>query len=419
MKNTENIKFKFPEKYWEVIENSSIVPDFDKFIEMATNGQLELTKNNVLSMASAKIVNENIVRKIPMQLARPAIKSFPNVLSLFILFRLSGLGKVEIRGEKRFLKVKPEMLEQWNEFTNVDKYFYLFSLTFSNFSFEPIGDGDGVFQFGNIIRKLASIKRNWKPDKFEVELFFESYKYKTIFMAFDMFGLIKIEDAAPIEKQGWNILSVQSKSFTKAEWEVMHDLIVTTMFADVDIDNEPDNDYSFSVEDIEEVGRGNRFADKITEIIPEFRGRLKIELENRTGIHYFRASLGKVWRILKIDSRNSLDHLCNAVLEAFDFDYEHLYDVKFTSTFGYDLTFNGAPDITYAEYPTTEDITIGKLPIHINDEMVFTYDYGDYWQFTITFEKIEPLKNHTKKIPDIELLKSNGDAPEQYPGWDD
>lgn len=126
MKNTENIKFKFPEKYWEVIENSSIVPDFDKFIEMATNGQLELTKNNVLSMASAKIVNENIVRKIPMQLARPAIKSFPNVLSLFILFRLSGLGKVEIRGEKRFLKVKPEMLEQWNEFTNVDKYFYLF-----------------------------------------------------------------------------------------------------------------------------------------------------------------------------------------------------------------------------------------------------------------------------------------------------
>ena len=417
MENTENIKFQFPKNYQEVINSSTIVQDFDKFIEMAINGQLELTKNNVLSMASAKLLNEHIIRKIPMQMTRPAIKSFPNVLALFILFRLSGLGKTEIKGKKQFLKVKQEMLEQWNEFADVDKYFYLFSLTFANFSFEPIHDGDSVFGFEVILERLTKVKRRWFPNKFENERFFGMYKYKTIFIALDMFGLIDIEDAPPKEKQGWNVLSVQPKSFMMGAWEMLRQLRLNCIF-EISDDGEELDDDSFSVEDIEEVGRIYRFAEKISEVIPDFTERLKINMENRTGIHYFTASLGKVWRILKVDPRNTLDDLCYAVLNAFNFDYDHLYDVRFTSIFGYELTFHGAPDISYAEYPATEDISIGKLPIQINDEMVFTYDYGDTWQFTIVFEKIEPKKKETKKIPGIEIVESKGEAPEQYPDWE-
>ncbi len=423
MKNTENIKFKFPENYKEVIENSTIVPDFDKFIEMAINGQLELTKNNVLSMASAKLVNEQIIRKIPMQLARPALKSFPNVLTLFILFRLSGLGGIKIKGKKRFLSVKSEMMEQWDGFSDVDKYFYLFSLTFANFSFEPIHEGDIIFEIEIILERLTKLKRRWAPDKFEKERFFGMYKYKTIFIAFDMFGLIDIEDAPPKEKEGWNVLSVQPKSFMPGEWEVLRKLKLDSMFAvsgyDEEFDNELDEDDGFSVEDIEEIGRVNRFADMISEVIPDFTERLKINIEQREGFHYFKVKLDDIWRILKVDHRYTLDDLCYAVLEAFDFDFDHLYDIKFTSTFGYDLTFHGAPDIGYAEYPTTEDVSIGKLPIQINDEMVFTYDYGDYWQFTIVFEKFESTTKETKKLSAIEVVESKGNPPEQYPGWDE
>jgi hypothetical protein len=88
------------------------------------------------------------------------------------------------------------------------------------------------------------------------------------------------------------------------------------------------------------------------------------------------------------------------------------------SSFGYSLTFNGAPEISYAEYPTTEDILIGDLPIKINDKMNFTFDYGDNWQFSILLEKIEVIKKEANEIPEIEIIKINGKAPEQYASWD-
>lgn len=416
--NIEKMKFQFHENYKDIIDNSSIVHDFDKFTEMAMDEQLELSKNNILSMSSSKLVNEVIIRKIPMQMKRPLIKSYPNVLALFILFSLSGLGKKEIKGKKRFLRVNPKMLEQWKQFTDVDKYFYLFSLTFTNFSFEPINDGNSDFEFDIITKKIAKIEGKWIPDKYDAERFFKMYKYKTVFVTLNMFGLIDIEDASPLENQGWNIVSIQPKSFMKDVWGIISKLKYNYKFSISDDHEELDDDYSLTIDDVEEVGSTHRFADKITELIPEFTQRLTIDMGNKSGTYYFKAYLGKAWRTLKIDYRNPLDDLCYAILDAFDFDYDHLYDVSFLSTFGYSLTFHGAPEISYAEYPTTADITIGVLPIQINDEMIFTFDYGDNWQFTIILEQIVPIKNATNEIPDIEIIDIKGKAPEQYPSWE-
>ena len=416
--NTEKIRFQFHENYKDIIDNSSIVRDFDKFIEMAMDGLLELSKTNILSMSSTKLVNEIIIRKIPMQMKRPLIKSYPNVLALFILFSLSGLGKKEIKGKKRFLRVNTKMLEQWKQFTDVDKYFYLFSLTFTNFSFEPVNDGKSDFEFNIITKRLAEIKKKWIPDKYESERFFGMYIYKTIFMTLNMFGLIDIEDAPPIENQGWNIISIQPKSFMRDIWDIITKLKFNCSYPISDDDEEIDDDYSFTVDDIEEIGSTHRFADKITELIPDFTQRLTINMGNKSGTYYFKVNLGKAWRILKVDYRNSLDDLCYVILEAFDFDYDHLYDVTFLSSFGYSLTFHGAPEISYAEYPTTVDISIGILPIQINDGMIFTYDYGDNWKFTIILEQIEPIKNETNEIPDIEIIDIKGKAPDQYPRWE-
>ena len=182
--------------------------------------------------------------------------------------------------------------------------------------------------------------------------------------------------------------------------------------------DELDEDYSFTIDDIDEIGRTHLFADKITELIPDFTQRLRINMENKPGTYFFKVKLWKAWRILKVDYRYSLDELCRDILEAFSFEYDHLYDVTFLSTFGYSLSFHGAPNLGFAEYPSTDDITIGFLPILINDEMIFSYDYGATWKFTIILQKIEPIKNETNKIPDIELIDFKGEAPEQYPSWE-
>ena len=418
--NKDVLKFQFPDNYLEIIKDSSIVGDFDKFIELAINGQLELSKTNTLSASAAKLINKTITRKIPMQMARPVLRSFPNVLALFILFNLSGLSKTEIKGKKKYLSVNKKMLKQWELFTDVDKYFYLFSITFSNFSFESINEGNSYLEFSFITTKLAELKKRWIPEKFELDLYFKMYKYKTIFMALNMFALLDIEDAPPIEKQGWNIVSIEPKSFMMNIWKTINDLNVACRYAvfdengGADSNEELDFDYSFSIEDIEEIGVTSRFTDEISKVIPEFTKRLTLEMPNKTGIFQFKVSLGTVHRTLKIDSRKLLNDLCYAILNAYDFDFDHLYDIKFISTFGYKLVFNGAPEISYAKYPTTSDINIGSLPIQINDEMVFTYDYGDNWKFKITLEKFDAIKKQTKIIPDTEVINIKGKAPEQY-----
>lgn len=414
--NTEIIRFQFDDNYKDIIRSSSIVRDFDKFIDMANDGLLELSKNGVLSMSSAILVNDTILCKIPVRLKRPMIKSFPNVLSLFILFSFSGLREIEIKGKKKYLRVNAKMLEQWKQFSDVDKYFSLFSLTFTNFTFEPINERGGVFEFDLIMRSLAGIKGKLDANN-STEYFFNMYQYKTILTTLNMFGLIDIEDAPQLENHGWNIKSIQSKRFMSKNWDIINKLRTDCLFSRSD-DDENSEDCRFVVGDIEGIARNLRFADKITERIPEFSGRLKIEIDNRPGIYFFKANIGKAWRIYKADYRNSLDNLCYSILKSFDFDFDHLYDVTFMSSFGYSLTFNGAPEISYAEYPTTEDILIGDLSIKINDKMNFTFDYGANWQFTIVLEKIEVIKRETNEIPDIEIIEINGKAPEQYPSWD-
>ncbi len=416
MDNKTEPKFEFPKNYQEIIDESSIVRDFDKFIEMAIDGKLELTKNNILTLASLKLLNENIIRTISIKMKRPLIRSYPNILALFVLFSLSGLGKKGKKGKKKILELNSEMLEQWKQFTDVDKYFYLFSLLFTNFSFETINDGRSDIDF--FVMELAKKEKELFASDMGGSFLFEMYKYKTVLVAFDMFGLVTVKGTNKSKNKSWNIESVTPKSFMKDKWNIIKELIFYSKFNKLR-DNE-DDDFTFTIEDIDEISNTLQFADKITEQIPEFTGRLKINLENKPGIYFFKVKLGRAWRTIKIDYRNPLDDLCYTILDAFDFDNDHLYDVSFLSSFGYKLTFNGMPGFAdeHAEYPTTEDITIGNLPIQINDEMIFTFDYGDNWQFSITLEQIEPIKNETNKIPKIKITESKGDAPEQYPEWE-
>jgi hypothetical protein len=48
--------------------------------------------------------------------------------------------------------------------------------------------------------------------------------------------------------------------------------------------------------------------------------------------------------------------------------------------------------------------------------MELVYDFGDNWQFTVTLERIERAETRIKAP---RILESHGQAPEQYPRWDE
>jgi len=58
---------------------------------------------------------------------------------------------------------------------------------------------------------------------------------------------------------------------------------------------------------------------------------------------------------------------------------------------------------------------VEETELPLKDEMLFTFDYGDYWEFKVRLESIE---GGSPKLGRPKVIESAGKAPEQYPQSD-
>jgi hypothetical protein len=140
--------------------------------------------------------------------------------------------------------------------------------------------------------------------------------------------------------------------------------------------------------------------------------------EPRLGTHIFKVGLarwyagrdaGSVWRRLAVPPDTSLDELAGAILRAFNLDDDHLYDFRFRDQRGQSRVYNHP----YTdEGPFTPEIAVGETGLALKGEMLFTFDYGDYWQFKVRLEQIEA---EPCRLRGPEVVESAGKAPAQYP----
>jgi len=133
----------------------------------------------------------------------------------------------------------------------------------------------------------------------------------------------------------------------------------------------------------------------------------------KEGLYCFKISIGSVWRCISISGNLELDILSDAVLKAFDFDHDHLYQFTYRNRKGLIVNVN---DPELEESPYADETLIGELGLKPGDSFVYLYDFGDQWEFSLKLDKISPL--------DIELslpilLDSYGDSPVQYENDDE
>ena len=119
----------------------------------------------------------------------------------------------------------------------------------------------------------------------------------------------------------------------------------------------------------------------------------------------------EIYRVIEIGGNASLDNLCGAILEAYDFTDEHLYEFCMDNRM-YD-EYNYQSDPEYKGQPSTKAKIDG---LELEEGQVFSlhYDFGDDWMFAINVQKIEEIKVNFVPI----VVKSKG-VIEQYPDWDD
>ena len=117
-----------------------------------------------------------------------------------------------------------------------------------------------------------------------------------------------------------------------------------------------------------------------------------------------------VYRIMEISGKDTLDGLCEFIIESFNFIHEHLYEFCMDNKMYSEDSYVFDPD---DDGPDT-DIAIDKIGLVKGQYFSLHYDFGDDWMFTILVQKKEA---ESRKSPPL-LIKSVGEV-EQYPDWDE
>ena len=113
---------------------------------------------------------------------------------------------------------------------------------------------------------------------------------------------------------------------------------------------------------------------------------------------------------MEISGKETLDRLCEFILESFDFIHEHLYEFCMDNRMYSEDSYQYDPE----DGGPSTDIAIDEIGLVKGQNFSLHYDYGDDWMFTIHVQKID---DETKKISP-KLIKAVGHV-EQYPDWDE
>ena len=111
-----------------------------------------------------------------------------------------------------------------------------------------------------------------------------------------------------------------------------------------------------------------------------------------------------LYRILAVPSTLSLWHLAELIVQAFEFDFDHMFGL-------FDNIYHPwKSKIEYSE--KLQSVSVEALFEEKKKKWCFLYDFGDEWRFWISRVK------KTKPEADAEypkIVESKGEPPEQYP----
>lgn len=133
----------------------------------------------------------------------------------------------------------------------------------------------------------------------------------------------------------------------------------------------------------------------------------------------------KISRDIEIKEDASLYKLAEAIVGAYDFDFDHAFGFfskitesgYFRSERKYELFADmKSKDIEPTGAKSVEKTKIGEVWKNIGDKMLFLFDYGDNWLFVVELADLGAAEPKTK-YPRV--IKKVGAAPEQYPEADE
>lgn len=122
----------------------------------------------------------------------------------------------------------------------------------------------------------------------------------------------------------------------------------------------------------------------------------------------------KVWRVIDILGRQTLDDLHYAIQKAVDFDADHLYSFYLSGRAWDQATEYASP---YAKGPDASKVKIRDLPLRLKQKFLYLFDYGAEHHFEVQLMDIIP--NAPQKVRYPRIVERHGKNPPQYEWWDE
>jgi hypothetical protein len=377
----------------------SILADFEALLGFVEDGLSTSGKHHLLPMARLFELDERMTRPLRPRLKRPQQKSFPHLNGLYLLLRATGLGVPQGQGKASGqLTLDAAMHAQWLQLNATERYFNLLEAWLYRGDWETLGLRGGwmrhlAMDAREVWSSIPPAGRSFSPGPSQRGNFLYSVERSCTLALLELFGLMTVERAVPEEGESWRVTEVRHTPFGDALLGIVFDEIQRAMLA------RKRPAATFGV-----------WQPLLRAYFPQWINNLQLpEEEFRDGVFYSKVSLGKPWRRIAIPANSDLDELAACIIQAFDFDGDHLYGFEFVARDGRTLRV----DHPYMEDADvhTDEIEIGALPLQERQSMEFQYDFGADWRFAVELEKID-AKDATISQPTI--VESKGKAPDEY-----
>jgi hypothetical protein len=367
-------------------------------------------KSNLLPLGAIAELDARLSRPLRLEMKRPQLRSHPYLWGLNLLLRASGLSRVEGTGMQARLLLDLSMLAQWDTLNPTEQYFTLLEAWLRIGRSEMVG-GERSGPFQNLLDSCLQTwqqipakgtRYNLKQPQYVYVSFLGREFYQLALM--DLFGLIEV-DQPPPKVTPWCPAAVRHTPFGDALFALLAERLPSNRF---DL---------FALEEAPQPLHFGEWQPIFQPYFPDWRENLRVpEIKPREGIFVFRVSLGKVWRRITLRAEDTVDDLVAWILKSVDFDDDHLYEVQYRDRVGRTMQIFHPYMGEEGEGPLGDEVSLGELPLVPGQSMTLIYDFGDNWRFDVQLEAIEPPG---AKIKAPRILEEHGQAPEQYPSWDE
>jgi hypothetical protein len=138
------------------------------------------------------------------------------------------------------------------------------------------------------------------------------------------------------------------------------------------------------------------------------------------GAYIFRILLKKsCYREIVINGEKTLEDLHVAIQDLFEFDNDHLYAFYLNGRDSYDSSYHVYADPRGGGMngkKPADCFKINEMGFFSGKEILYLFDFGDNWQFSVT---VLDIKLGVEVVEKYKLLKEVGKPPKQYHHWDD